>query len=89
MISQNARGDADVVQEWASRLQRWGIGGWAPLLIDILRPFGVLAAQAIHLFSPILSAFSSPADRDALAALLESPDALDRLSETLSPRDSS
>ena len=85
MISQNAREDEDLVQMWASRLQGWGIGGWAPLVIQVFRPFGFLGAQAIHLLSPLLSTFSSPAEIDRLAALLESPEALERLSDALSP----
>jgi len=74
----------DVVVTWATRLQNWGLGGLAPWAIDILRPFGFLGAQALHVLSPVLTAFSSPAHIERLAALLESPEALDRLSDTLS-----
>ena len=84
MPSRDDRAHEDVVVMWAARLQNWGLGGLAPLAIDILRPFGFLGAQALYLLSPVLTAFSSPAQIDQLAALLESPDALDRLSDTLS-----
>lgn len=66
---------------WASRLQRWGIGDFVPLALEILRPFAFVGAQALHLFAPILTSFASPAKISGLADLLESPEALDRLAE--------
>ncbi len=87
MISKNACGDEELVGVWASRLQRWGIGELVPLAAGVLRPFGFLGAQALHLFTPVLTAFSSRDEIDGLAALLESPQALDRLSDTLAPPD--
>ena len=81
MISQNARGDEELVDTWVSRLQKWGVGGLAPLAVEILRPFGFLGAQALHVLVPILTAFSSPAEVERLACLLESPESLDRLSD--------
>jgi hypothetical protein len=87
MISQNARRDEDLVPKWASRLQNWGIGELAPFFVDILRPFGFLGAQALHLLSPILTTFTSPEEVERLADLLESPESLDHLSDTLSPSD--
>ena len=85
MISQGDFGHEDVAQIWASRLQNWGIGGLAPLAVDFLGPFGFLGAQALHLLSPILMTFSPATEIDRLAALLESPEALDRLSDALLP----
>ena len=85
MISQSDLGHEDMVQMWASRLQNWGIGGLAPLAVDILGPFGFLGAQALHLLSPILMTFSPATEIDRLAALLESAEALDRLSDALLP----
>jgi len=87
MISQSDLGHEDMVQMWASRLQNWGIGGFAPLVVGIVRPFGFLGAQALVLLSPILTIFSPAAEIDRLAALLESPEALDRLADALSPPD--
>lgn len=72
---------------WASRLQRWGVGGLALFAVEIVRPFGFLGAQALHLFAPVTTVFFSPAEVDRLARLLESPEALDRLSEALSQPD--
>ena len=85
MISKNACRDEELVETWSSRLQRWGLGGLVPFAAGILRPFGFLGAQALHMFAPVLTSFSSPADIDDLAALLESPEALDRLADQFSP----
>ena len=82
MITKNADGDEERVVLWASRLQRWGVGDFVPLAVDVLRPFGFLGAQTLHLLAPVLTAFSSPAEISGLADLLESPEALDRLSDT-------
>ncbi|HLF25468.1 MAG TPA: hypothetical protein VJG32_03960 [Anaerolineae bacterium] len=83
MISKSDRGDEELVGFWAARLQRWGVGDFAPIAVQLLRPFGFLGAQALHLFAPILTTFSSPASLDRLATLLESPEALDQLSDTI------
>jgi len=83
MISKDTGGDEERVVLWASRLQRWGVGDLAPLAVDVLRPFGFLGAQMLHLLAPVLTTFSSPAEISGLADLLESPEALERLSDTL------
>jgi len=87
MISKDACGDEELVGVWASRLQRWGMGVFVPFVVGAFRPFGFLGAQALHLLTPILTTFSSPAEIDRLAALLESPEALDRLSDTFAQPD--
>lgn len=84
MISNNFRGDEELADTWALRLQRWGLAGVFPLAATTLRPFAFLGAQTLHLLAPILTTFSSPTEIERLAALLESPEALDRLSDTLS-----
>lgn len=89
MISPNAREDQELVGVWASRLQKWGIGGVAPLAVEVLRPLGFLGAQAVHMLAPILTAFTSPAEVERLARLLESPGALDRLSQAAAQNDRS
>ena len=81
MISRNADQDEERVVLWASRLRRWGMGDFVPLAVDVLRPFTFLGAQALNLFAPVLTTFASPAEIRGLADLLESPEALDRLSE--------
>jgi len=81
MISRNADLDEERVVLWAARLRRWGVGDFVPLAVDVLRPFTFLGAQALHLFAPILTTFASPTEVSGLADLLESPKALDRLSE--------
>lgn len=81
MISRNADRDEERVVLWASRLRRWGVGDFVPLAVEVLRPFTFLGAQALHLFAPVLTTFAAPAEISGLADLLESPQALDRLSE--------
>ncbi len=75
MISKRADADEELVGGWASRLQRWGVGDLAPVAWEVLRPFGFLGAQALHLLAPVLTAFASPADIERLAARLEFHDA--------------
>jgi hypothetical protein len=87
MISNNFRGDEELADVWASRLQRWGVAGVFPLAATLLRPFAFLGAQAVHLLAPVLTTFSSPTEIERLADLLESPAALDRLSDRLSSTD--
>ncbi|HEY4691009.1 MAG TPA: hypothetical protein VIK33_16990 [Anaerolineae bacterium] len=84
MISKSADEGEELVGEWAERFQRWGVGGLLPLAVEVFRPFRFLGAQALHLFAPILIAFSSPARIDRLAALLESPETWDRLADRFS-----
>src|SRR3990172_9447306 len=81
MITRNAERDEERVGLWVSRLRRWGVGDLVPLAVDVLRPFTFLGAQALHLFAPVLTTFASPVEIGGLADLLESPEALDRLSE--------
>ncbi len=87
MISKSAREDQDLADIWASRFRRWGVAGLASFAAEIIHPFGFLGAQALHMFAPVVTAFFPPAEVDRLARLLESPEALDRLSDSLSPSD--
>jgi len=88
MISQNAREDEELVGVWASRLQKWGFEGLMPLAGDLLRPVAFLGAQALHLFSPILTTFAPRAEVERLARLLESPESIDLLTDSLAHRPS-
>jgi hypothetical protein len=81
MISNNAVEDKHLADEWIARLKRWGIGPLAPIAVDVLKPFGLLGGQMLHLLSPVLTAFYPPAEIERFATLLESPAALDRVSD--------
>jgi hypothetical protein len=74
----------DLLQAWVARFERLGVGEWVGLAVEILRPFSFVGAQMIHFFSPVLTAFSSSTQIEQLAELLESPEALDQLSEVFS-----
>ena len=87
MISNTVDGDEELVELWAARLQRWGVGGFVPFATNVLRPFGFLGGQALHLLEPVLTTFASPIEIDRLARLLESPETLDRLSDRFSQPD--
>ena len=68
---------------WVDRLQRWGLGGVASTLIDVLRTLGFFGSQAIILAAPLLSTFVDPDRLDHLSDLLEDPDRLHQLSRML------
>lgn len=87
MISQDNRQDDEKLRVWVNRFEQWGICDLVPIAVDILRPFGFLGAQALHLLAPVLTTFSSSTQIDQLADLLESPDALDRLANKFSKPD--
>lgn len=74
---------ADDDRIWIERLQRWGLRGIAPALIDALRPLGFVGSQLIILGRPILTTFVDAAQLDQLSALIEDPDRLERLRHTL------
>ena len=74
---------ADANRIWAERLQRWGLSGLAPILIDMLRPFGFIGSQAIQMAAPVLTTYLDPAKLADLSALLEDPDRLQQLVKTL------
>lgn len=83
-IGEDEGHNQDLVQAWIARFERLGVGEWVPLAVGLLRPFGIIGAQAIHMLSPVLNMFSSSMQIEQLAALLESPETLDRLSDAFS-----
>ncbi len=68
---------------WIDRLQHWGLGGVASVLIDVLRPLGFFGSQAISMASPLLTTFVDPDRLDRLSSLLEDPDRLAQLRRLL------
>jgi len=63
---------------WAARLQRWGLDDLAPVLIDVLRPFGAIGGQLLTLASPLLTAFIAEGRLDQIIETLDDPDRLDQ-----------
>ena len=80
MTSQHTVDDDQI---WVERIQQWGLGGVAPLLLDVLRPLGLVGSQALILAAPILTTFIDAAQLDRLTALLEDPQRLERLWQSL------
>lgn len=74
----------DPVPAWVARIERLGLGEWVPLMVEVLRPFSFIGAQAMHVLSPVLRNSASSMQIEQLTALLESPEALDRLSDAFS-----
>ncbi len=72
---------------WASRLRQWGLGDMALILIEGLRPMGLVASQLIVLATPILSTFVAPDQLLRLATWLEDPDRVEQLSSALDRED--
>ena len=66
-------------QIWVERLQRWGLRNVAPMLLDALRPLGLVSSQIIIMAKPVLTSFVSAAQIDQFTALIEDPDRLARL----------
>ena len=66
-------------QIWVDRLQRWGLRNVAPMLLEALRPLGLVSSQLIIMAKPVLTSFVSAAQIDQFTALIEDPDRLARL----------
>jgi hypothetical protein len=66
-------------QIWIDRFQRWGLSAVAPMLLDALRPLGLIGSQLIIMAQPVLTSFVSTAQIDQFTALIEDPDRLARL----------
>jgi hypothetical protein len=70
-------------QIWVERFQRWGLHGFAPVLLDVLRPLGFVSSQLLILAGPVLTTFVSAAQLDQFTALIEDPERLARIRRAL------
>ena len=70
-------------QIWIDRFQRWGLSAVAPMLLDVLRPLGLVGSQLIIMAKPVLTSFVSAAQIDQFTDLIEDPDRLARLRQAL------
>jgi hypothetical protein len=70
-------------QIWTERFQRWKLLGFAPALLDVLRPLGFVSSQLIIMAGPVLTTFVSAAQLDQFTALIEDPDRLARVRRAL------
>ncbi len=70
-------------QIWVDRLQRWGVSGIVPALLDVLRPVGLVGSQLIIMAKPILTTFVAAEQIDQFTTLIEDPERLARLRRAL------
>ena len=61
---------------WGARLRGWQLEGLAAALLDAAEPLSVLGAQMLYVAQPALSVFVPGDEVGQLAQLLEDPDAL-------------
>jgi hypothetical protein len=72
-----------LIDQWAARLERWGLVPAVPALFQVLRPFGFLGSQALLFGQPVLSLFAADQAIQELSALLDDENALDLIERRL------
>jgi len=77
-----------LIDEWAVRLEQWGLTPVAPIVLQMLRPLGFLGSQAVLLGQPFLTLFTDAASLTELSLLLDDPEALDQIEQRLTSPDS-
>jgi hypothetical protein len=77
----------ELVDEWAARLDRWGLMPVAPILLQVIRPLGFIGSQALLFGKPFLTWFADVQSLDELSSLLDDPDALDQIERRLTDAD--
>jgi hypothetical protein len=73
----------ELIDEWAVRLERWGLMPVAPILLQVIRPLGFIGSQALLFGQPLLTWFADAQSLDELSSLLDDPDALDQIEHRL------
>jgi hypothetical protein len=73
----------ELIDEWAARLDRWGLLPVTPVLVQIIRPLGFIGTQALLFGQPFLTLFVDTQSLDELSSLLDDPDALDQIEHRL------
>jgi len=63
----------EILQGWASRLQRWRVHQLAAVLLEAFGPLNVVGAQLVYLSRPVLGSIVNQEKMDTLAELLEEP----------------
>lgn len=64
---------------WAQRIRASGLAPCALLLVELARPFGFLASQALLLTRPLLTGVVDDTAMQQLATLLDRPELLEGL----------
>jgi hypothetical protein len=70
-------------QQWAARLQRWGLDEIAPVLVEALRPLGPIGSQLLTIASPLLTTFVDRQRLDHWIEVLDDPDQLEQFARAL------
>lgn len=61
--------------DWAQTLQRWNLKGVVALFLDAAGPVNILLAQVVYFGQPVFGQPDRQASWQALAQMLEQPDA--------------
>lgn len=72
-----------LIERWANWINRRGLATVALPLLEVGRSLGFLGAQVLLMAQPILGLVLDSSRVTSYAALLEDPDALDRLLEQI------
>jgi hypothetical protein len=72
-----------LIDQWATRLERWGLEPLAPILFQVLRPLGFIGSQAVLFGQPLLTLLADAQTLEELSALLDDPDALGQIEHRL------
>ena len=75
---------AQQIEQWAERIEQAGLVPIVTTLLELARPLGFLASQALLLSEPLLSGFSGHNTMHKTANLLEDPEQVDQLLKRLS-----
>jgi len=77
-VSREIEGQA-WVETWARRIETLGLSSVALALVEIAHAFGFLGSQALLMAQPLVTGIVNDATLEQTAALLDSPELLDRL----------
>ena len=72
-----------LIDDWAARLERWGLTPVAPFLLETLRPLGFIGSQAMLIGQPLLTLFMDASSIEQVSSLLDDPDALGQIERRL------
>jgi hypothetical protein len=76
------------IETWARRIEALGLSPVAPLLLEVARAFGFLGSHALIIAHPLVAGIVDDTTIERTAALLDSPELLDRLATCLEQEES-
>lgn len=63
--------DRHIWRIWARNLHKWGLAGWAALLLEAAGPLNLIAAQMIYMVHPLVDSILPENHWQALTEILE------------------